>query len=435
LHLETGDLDASKNQKNVLVEEWKDISEKLDNINDEIMEKTRELANFKIKKQDLRSRINQLRNPVLVAELNAFEDKNSQLRERLIQLDSEVKGVDTQISMVLPDESKIKGVLGNNKKEIEKFDNVIKDLSQKIVDKNKELVVKEENERQFYSKFKKLFNDRSALNVEIQKLENSIDSLRDVSRSTEIKMNTGSLENAKISAELAALLQEFQQYEGVPLNKEKDEEQLKREIHRFEIMVEQVGSVNMRALEIYDAVEKEYNSLLEKKDKLSLEKNDVLSMINEIEGKKKELFINSLKSVEANFKTIFSEMSTKGEASLELENEENPFEGGLLIKVRLSGTKFLDIRSLSGGEKTLTALSFIFAIQECDPHSFYILDEVDAALDKHNSEKLGKVIRKYCVKAQYVVISHNDSIISEADNLYGVSMNEFGISNVTSLKI
>jgi chromosome segregation protein len=200
-------------------------------------------------------------------------------------------------------------------------------------------------------------------------------------------------------------------------------------------MVEQVGSVNMRALEIYDAVEKEYNSLREKKDKLGLEKNDVFAMINEIEGKKKELFVGCLKHVESNFKQIFSEMSQKGEASLELENEENPFDGGLLIKVKLTGTKFLDIRSLSGGEKTLTALSFIFAIQEHEPHSFYILDEVDAALDKHNSEKLGKIIRKYCSKAQYVVISHNDSIISEADNLYGVSMNEFGVSNVTSLKI
>ena len=120
---------------------------------------------------------------------------------------------------------------------------------------------------------------------------------------------------------------------------------------------------------------------------------------------------------------------------MELENPENPFEAGLNIKVRVAGRKFLDIRSLSGGEKTMTALSFIFAIQECEPHSFYILDEVDAALDKHNSEKLSKLIRKYSEKAQYIMISHNDGIISEADTLYGVSMNEHSISNVTSLKI
>ncbi|MBI2665852.1 AAA family ATPase [Candidatus Woesearchaeota archaeon] len=89
---------------------------------------------------------------------------------------------------------------------------------------------------------------------------------------------------------------------------------------------------------------------------------------------------------------------------------------------------------MSGGEKTLTALSFIFAIQEYQPASFYILDEIDAALDKHNSETLAKLIRNYSDSAQYIVISHNDSLISEADTLYGVSMQE-GVSKITSLKI
>jgi chromosome segregation protein len=96
----------------------------------------------------------------------------------------------------------------------------------------------------------------------------------------------------------------------------------------------------------------------------------------------------------------------------------------------------MDIRSLSGGEKTLTALAFLFAIQEHEPASFYILDEVDAALDKANSQKLADLIRDYCNKAQYVVISHNDAVISEADALYGVSMQtDAGLSNVVSLDI
>ena len=101
----------------------------------------------------------------------------------------------------------------------------------------------------------------------------------------------------------------------------------------------------------------------------------------------------------------------------------------------MSGKKFLDIRGLSGGEKTLTALAFIFAVQEHEPAAFYILDEVDAALDKRNSEKLAKLIRDYCKKAQYIMISHNDGVISEADLLYGISMNEHGISKITTLKL
>ena len=103
--------------------------------------------------------------------------------------------------------------------------------------------------------------------------------------------------------------------------------------------------------------------------------------------------------------------------------------------VRIAQNKYLDIKSLSGGEKTMTALSFIFAIQEHDPAPFYLLDEVDAALDKRNSEKLSELVKKYSQKAQYIVISHNDSVITGADKLYGVSMHQDGMSHIVSLKV
>jgi len=168
---------------------------------------------------------------------------------------------------------------------------------------------------------------------------------------------------------------------------------------------------------------------------LSLEKEDVLVMMNEIELRKKDMFMKAFDAVNEQFRTIFSALSTKGDANLVLENAEVPFDGGLLIKVKLSGTKFMDLRSLSGGEKTMTALAFIFAIQEHEPASFYVLDEVDAALDKKNSEKLAQLVKKYSENAQYVMISHNDGVIAEANVLYGVSMDEHGQSNVVSLKI
>ena len=174
---------------------------------------------------------------------------------------------------------------------------------------------------------------------------------------------------------------------------------------------------------------------MEKKKSLYTEKGDIMMMMNEIETKKKDQFLKTFNVVNDNFKRIFSTLFRKGTAHLELDNPSDPFSDGLSIKVKLTGKRFMDIKSLSGGEKTLTALSFIFSIQEHQPASFYILDEIDAALDKHNSETLSKLIRSYSGNAQYLMISHNDSIISEADNLYGVSMNDHGISKVTSLKI
>ena len=305
-----------------------------------------------------------------------------------------------------------------------------------IAQKEAMLKGKEDTAREFYIKFKSLFGKQAKINEEIQKNEASIEKLAEESRQVEIKVNFNSLKNAEIAASLAALRQEFSQYEGVKLDLEKTEEQLKSEISKFERMREDIGSVNMRALEVYDEAERQYNEFMEKKEKLGREKDDVLAMMKEIEGKKKELFMKTFEVVNGNFKNFFGMLTTKGaEATLILENEENPFEAGVRINVKITGSKFLDIRGLSGGEKTLTALAFIFAIQEHEPASFYVLDEVDAALDKHNSEKLAKLIRRYAEKAQYIMISHNDNVISEADVLYGVSMNNDGISQVLSLKI
>ena len=142
-----------------------------------------------------------------------------------------------------------------------------------------------------------------------------------------------------------------------------------------------------------------------------------------------------MRHINENFKNKFKMLSTKGEAFLEIENPQDPFSAGVSINVRLTGKKFMDIRSLSGGEKTMTALALIFSIQDHEPSTFYILDEVDAALDKRNAEKLAELVREYSDKAQYVIISHNDGVISEADNLYGVSMDEHGMSKLVSLKI
>src|SRR3989338_1579572 len=406
-------------------------------INGKISECNSQLTSLKIEKQKLRGVISQLNNPSLLAELNTFEQKFKELSEDIIKISSERKNIHAQvINIFLPDREKTEKILKQLGKDEGDFNNELKRLNEAITQKESLLMEKENIAKEFYTKFKSLFSKQNKINGEIQKNDMAIDKITEESRQVEIKVNFNSLKNAEISASSAALNQEFAQYEGVKLDMEKTEEQLKSEISKFEKMREDIGSVNMRALEVYDEAERQYNEFLEKKDKLGKEKDDVLAMMKEIEGKKKELFMKTFEVVNGNFQNFFGMLTTKGaEAALVIENEENPFEAGVRINVKIAGSKFLDIRGLSGGEKTLTALAFIFAIQEHEPASFYVLDEVDAALDKHNSEKLAKLIRKYAEKAQYIMISHNDNVISEADVLYGISMNNDGVSQVVSLKI
>jgi chromosome segregation protein len=175
--------------------------------------------------------------------------------------------------------------------------------------------------------------------------------------------------------------------------------------------------------------------LLTKKETLRKEREDVLVMMNEIDSKKKELFMKTFEALQENFKRIFSTLLMKGEASIVLEDKNDPFAGGVEIKVRLTGKRFMDIRSLSGGEKTITAVAFIFAVQEFSPASFYILDEIDAALDIMNCEKLGKLIKSNAHKAQYIVVSHSEHFIQSSETIYGVTMDANKISSVVSLDL
>ncbi|MBI2651344.1 chromosome segregation protein SMC [Candidatus Woesearchaeota archaeon] len=436
LHLEATDLEANEEKKANLMKHEQEIDKKIKLLQDKINSLNTGLAAIKTEKQKLRANISQLSNPTLIAELNAFEEKLKELTETVIRIDSEIKNMDVQSESIYRSEAeKTEKIIKQLEKEDEEFNNELKALMDSVKQKNSELKKKEDTAQDLYAKFKGLFVKRSKIDQDIQKNQITGNNYQDEGRKVEVKANTLSLKLAEITSILAGLSLEFQQYEGIKLDLGKSEEQLKNDIRKFEVMREQIGSVNMRALEIYEEVEKQYKLLIEKKETLFKEKEDVLKMMREIESKKKELFMKVFSVINETFKRFFSILSTKGEANLIIENEENPFEAGVRINVKIAGSKFLDIRSLSGGEKTMTALAFIFAIQEHEPASFYVLDEVDAALDKHNSEKFAKLIRRYSEKAQYVIMSHNDAVISEADSLYGVSMNEHGISQLVSLKI
>lgn len=303
-------------------------------------------------------------------------------------------------------------------------------------EQNKKLLAEaEEKARTFQRKYRELFENKSGHIEELQKSEEKTIRKEEQINTTEVRVNNVTLKSADVAASIAGLKAELEQYSDVQLLTEESEEKLKEHIYRYDRNLSEMGNVNLKALEIYEDVEKQYNSLLEKKEKLSSEKADVFNLMNEIEVKKKELFMNTFNQVNQNFIRIFNELSTKGDATLVIEDEEHLFDSGVRIRVNLTGEKFLDIRGLSGGEKSMTALALIFAMQEYSPASFYILDEVDAALDKKNSEKLSQLIKKYSEKAQYIVISHNDSVLTSASALYGISMDEHGISNVVSLKV
>jgi chromosome segregation protein len=435
LHLGSSDLDATSDLKKELNLRDKELESQMREVQKQIAYLNKDLTVLKTNKDQLRSKITMSKNPRILAELSAFDEGRQKCRETIIRSENDMKNINSQMKQIIdPEVEKFAEIIKQHDKEKEQFVSESSNLSSKLKVQVKDLDEKEKASKAFYSQYKELFNRREKFNSLINAAESSIDKYREGSRNHEREMNIVSLKNAEVKAKLSVLDDQFEKFKEVELFKNRTEEELRKEIAKFEVVLSQMDAVNMKALEKYDEVELQFNSLVEKKDSLHSEKTDVLTLMNEIETKKKEHFMKTFNATNKHFKDIFSRLFTKGDAFLHIENKDNPFEDGLSVKVKLTGKRHMDIKSLSGGEKTLTALAFIFAVQEHQPARFYVLDEIDAALDKHNSEKLAKLIAAYSNKAQYLVISHNDSVISEADTLYGVSMKD-GISKITSLKI
>lgn len=436
LHLEDSDLEASLNLEKELKKKREEIKSKLEKLQREITSLNNLIKNNKTKRQDLKEKVSQSKDPFLLAQLNAFEETKRKLREEEINLTNEIKNLEREIKeRLVPEKEKIKRILKHHQKEENQFKEELNRLVLKIKEDEERLKFKEEESAKFYGQFKELFKKREEINKEISKIESSLEINLEKIRRLELELSKLNFKKAEIRVKISTLSQQLEEFKNFDLIKNKSLEELQSAIKEFEKALSSISAVNLKALEVYERVEEEYRGLAEKKTKLEEEKKDVLKMMEEIEEKKKEQFIKTFDQVNKHFQKFFGLLFKKGKTYLHLENRQKPFDNGVEIKVKLTGQRYLELKSLSGGEKSLTALAFIFAIQEFCPSTFFIFDEIDAALDKQNSEKLSQLLKEYSKAAQYIIISHNDALISGADVLYGVSMDEFGVSKIVDLKV
>ncbi len=397
---------------------------------------SRDLENIKIKRDKIKEKEKQVRNPEISNKLKEFEQTKEDIKVQIAKTETELKNIINQVNTIYnPEKEKTEKIIKDHEKEIILFSDELSKLKSTVENNIKILKEKEKQEKEFFSEYKSMFARRNNITEEIQKNEGSISNEDFKLKEINTRLNEISLKRAKIIAEFESIQKEFENFKEAKIRRSITSDELKSEISEYENEIKKIGNVNLRALEVYENIEKEYQKLLDKIDVIKREKEDIFKLMYEIEGKKQDIFMKTFKVVEENFRNIFLSLSEKGEAFLDLEDKENPLNAGLDIKVRVSGNKYLDIKSLSGGEKTLTALAFIFALQEFRPANFYLMDEIDAALDKPNSLLLSKLISKYSKKAQYILISHNDSVICEAEQVYGISMQKNGMSKVTSLKL
>lgn len=398
---------------------------------DEIKRILNEKKESEIYQTELNKKILELRQKF--EELKNIEEEYDEERLKLQELSSYDTDVDTNVTLKQRELERIKIDIKTITRDSEETTIELKSICEKFEEVQEILKIKELEDQKLYEKSQKLFTTRDEFQDKQKAIETDIMGMQHEIKTFEDKINSINIQKAQQSAQLETLKFDFKELENVEIL-DITIEQARMKIQEIQIRLSQFGSINSKALEIYDQVKSACDQITEKMNTISTEKEKITKIIGEIDKKKKKAFVQTLDALNILFTRNFSQLSKKGEVFLDLDNKEDPFSGGLNILVKVGRGKMFDITSMSGGEKTLVALSLIFAIQEYKPYCFYIFDEIDAALDKHNSELLAALIKRYMLSGQYIVITHNDALISEATTLYGVSMQE-GISKVISLKI
>ncbi|MBI4214401.1 AAA family ATPase, partial [archaeon] len=290
---------------------------------------------------------------------------------------------------------------------------------------------KEEHARQLAGSLGELFKKKDSFEEKkrlvlqrIGRYESQLNKLRE-------EITLFSVERAKIEARYEEMTRELGEYKDAPVV-EKPLDEIRRQLAKVEAGLLELGYVNMKALEMYGQYLREVDEIRERAKKLSQEKQAVLGVVEEIEQKKINSFMETFNALNKHFDMYFREFYPEegSRAALRLDNHEKPLESGLIVEASPAGKKPRSIDELSGGEKTIVAIAFLFGIQAYRPSPFYILDEVDAALDPANSERVARMLRKFAGSLQFIVVTHNPPVTRYADQIIGVHLAKDGSSIV-----
>lgn len=214
-----------------------------------------------------------------------------------------------------------------------------------------------------------------------------------------------------------------------------DEEVARNKVNEYKSIINNLGIVNIGAIEEYKRVKERYEFLINQKNDLFKAENTLLEIIKEMDEVMSSEFITTFKKIEVEFKNVFKELFGGGEAYLKLVNPDNILQTGIEISALPPGKKLTSISLLSGGEKALTAISLLFAILRVRPVPFSILDEVEAPLDEANVDIFGKFVKKMEDKTQFIIITHKKKTMEYANVLYGITMQESGVSKLVSVRL
>jgi len=392
--------EANKNLE-ILISKNKDIGKEIDVLDKEIDSVNKELYSNQNVLLEHDSNKNIILNNISISN-KEYEDKEKELKDltNITNNTSEDDNLINELYKVKEDISNLNKELSILKVEEDNVNNTINEL--------------EETSRSSNSYINKKEKELNNLNILINRIDVKLDTLLN-NLATDYNMTYDfAIENYKLDMDI---------------------EDAKREVVKLKDRLSLLGNVNLDAPEEYEKVRERYDFLTKQKEDLVNAENTLYDIIKEMDSIMKTRLTETFEQVRREFKTVYRELFKGGRAELMLTDPDNILETGIEIKAEPPGKKLQSISLLSGGEKTFTAISLLFAILNIRPVPFCLFDEVEAALDDANVEAFGRYLDKYRDNTQFIIITHKKKTMEYADILYGITMQESGVSKIVSVKL
>jgi chromosome segregation protein len=376
------------------------------------------LASFRQQQQSLRQRIGEL-----TQLLDQRRNEMASFVGRKEQAESEIQDSRSQIERL--------------QHEREQVNTLAAELSARKQAQETDVTAREEHLRGQRSRLTQLQEQRGALDVELAQKNMSVQNLRErIQQKYHVNLDDVHSECITITFadEGAAKVHVMTPEEMAASGAATDWTTVAQQIEALQQRLDEIGPVNLVAIEEYEETEQRYQFLTKQNDDLVTAKAQLLEVINRINVQTRQMFTETFEKIRENFRTMFTEVFGGGKADLILSDQNDVLESGIEIMARPPGKQLQSISLLSGGEQTMTAVALLFSIYQVRPSPFCLLDELDAPLDEANINRFVRILQRFLTHSQFIIITHNKRTIGMADVLYGVTMEERGVSKIVSVK-
>jgi len=409
--------DALLNEKTKLTESIESLQENLQSLEEEKQQKGKRLL-AKTSKEDAQY-------------ARDLEDALAELKNTIHSLNADIQGINKQKELLEQQKQERTEKITEIKNTIKHHQNDRTTLQKKRDDFKEQIQTLQQVQEQMSDKIKGFTSKRDTIYKETVDLEHELDKITARVESYYDLISRAKYRLPTLEEALKEINNQLDIYDvRIDTSNLPPVDSLKHSIHLIEENMRELEPVNMRALEEYESQLNRKQKLDEDIKHLQNQRTKLITLVNEINKKKEEKFYEVYHEINKNLKSIYAELSEGGEAELQLDNPDNLFESGLTIKARPRGKKVLLLSALSGGEKSIASLALIFAIQHYDPSPFYVLDEVDMFLDGVNAENVSRMVKQNAFDSQFIMVSLRKIALKEADHVYGVTMQDTGISDM-----